>query len=306
MTQPKLSTVSSGLGGRGYRDIFGNGDVLPSITTALGALSKGEGLIHWHAEQTAMYCVTHVDDLLNRTEEAGVRYAQYFSRRKPDDLDDPELNPYNAARYVLDDYSNTGTWIHRFIEMDLNDEFTDEPQREDHWEMSEAWLEWKAQHDIEVLATEATVYGDGYAGTGDIWAKIDGVPYVIDTKSSRKLHSVHVGQIAAIGAAHTMAQEVPEGTEGAVYHKLQPKVAAEHGGQVDSWWVPRAPPEFSAYAVLQVRPHDWDTDGTPIKPFVKLHTIPQHQIDPAYKLFRAGLSARLAEREMKLNEKENA
>lgn len=303
MTQPKLSLAGSGLGGRGYRDIFGSGAVLPSITTALGALDK-PGLVNWHVEQTAAFAVTHVEDLLRKSEEAGMRYLQYFSRRKPDSFDDPEIDVYNAADFVLSDLSNTGDWIHKFVEDDLNGGFTETPQREDHEEMANAYLQWKSENDVEVLSTERTVYGDGYAGTGDWWGKVNGVMTLVDNKSSRKIHETHIAQLAALGAAHTSAVEVAEGTEGAVYHKLQPKVSAEHGGQVDSWWRPEAVPDFGAYAVLQIRPSDWTTKGEYIEPFCKLHYIPQAQIDAGFELFSAGLAARIAQRNLKNAQKE--
>lgn len=303
MTSPKLSVASSGYNGRGYVDIFNpEKPILPSITTALGALDK-TGLIDWHVRQTAAFAVTHLDDLLNRTEEQGMRYLQYFSRRKPDDWDSPDINVYNASQYVLDDAANTGTWIHKFIEDDLLDNFTDEPLRDDHYEMAQAYLAWKAEHDIEVIATERTVFGQGYGGTADLFAKVDGVIYCIDHKSSRAIRESHIAQLGAVGAAHTAAREVPEGTEGAVYHKLQPKVSEEHGGQVDSWWVPEPLPVFQAYGVLQVRPLDYNSKGEVIEPFCALHTIPNAKIEAGYELFQAGLAARMAQKKLKDLEK---
>ena len=264
------------------------------------------GLIHWHVEQTALFCITHVDAILNRTEEAGVRYAQYFSRRKADTPDDPYNSPYTAAENVLTDLADTGNYIHQFIDDDLNDRFTTEPVRDDHVEMVNAYLEWKSQHEIEVLATEATVFGDGYAGTGDIWLVVDGVPMLIDTKSSRKINISYIGQLAALGACDTMAVEVGEGTEGAVYHKLTPAVAAQHRGQVDTWWVPQAIPAFEKYGILQIRPSDYHrTTGEYLEPFCELHTISQPRIDAGWKWFQAGLAARHAEKAMKLAEKED-
>ncbi len=304
MTSPKLAVASSGYSGRGYRQIFGDGSVVPSVTTALGIVGDPEGLIHWHVEQTALHAVTHIDDLLSRTEEAGVRYLQYFSRRKQD-WDDPERNVFNAAGGVLHDLQDTGTLIHAYIDDDLSGRWPAEPEREDHAEMAQAFQDWKADHDVEILATEATVFGDGYAGTGDIWAVVDGVPMLIDAKSSRKVGFSHIGQLAALGACDTMAVEVPEGTEGAIYHKLTPKVAESHGGQVDSWWVPRATPDIQAYGVLQVRPSDFDVStGEYIEPFCKLHVIPNEQIDAGWDYFQAGLTARRAERKLKELRKE--
>lgn len=301
MTQPKLAVSGSGYGGRGYKQIFGDGSVVPSVTTALGAVGDPSGLIHWNIEQTALYAVTHIDDLLNRTEEAGVRYLQYVTKKqKAEVLDDEELNVFNAARVVLDDLSNSGTFIHQYLDDDLNGRFTVDPVRGDHVEMVEAWHTWRSKHDVEVLATEATVFGCGHAGTGDLWAIVDGVSMLIDAKSSRKIGFSHIGQLAALGACDTMAVEVSEGTEGAVYHKLTPAVAKQHGGQVDSWWVPKATPDFTKYGVLQIRPGDFHrTTGEYIEPFCELHVIPQEQIDAGWEYFQAGLMARHAERKLR-------
>lgn len=276
-----------------------------SVTTALGAVGDPSGLINWHVEQTALFCVTHVDAILNRTEEAGVRYAQYFSRRRADSPDDPYNNPYTAAENVLTDLADTGNYIHQYVEDDLNDRFPLDPVRADHVEMVEAWHEWRRDHDVTVHATEATAFGDGYAGTGDLWATVDGVPMLIDVKSSRKVGNSHIGQLAALGACDTMAVEVSEGTEGAVYHKLTPAVAAQHGGQVDTWWIPRATPPFEKYGVLQVRPADYHrTTGEYLEPFCKLHIISQEKIDAGWQYFQAGLLARHAEKALKMAERE--
>lgn len=301
MTQPKLAVASSGYGGRGYRQIFTDGSVVPSVTTALGAVGDPSGLIHWNVEQTALYAVTHIDDLISRTEEAGVRYLQYVSSApKVETLDDPDLNVFNVHRVVLDDLSDTGTYIHVYIEADLNGYFPDWPTRPDHVEMVEAYHAWRDAHEVEVLATEATVFGSGFAGTGDLWAIVDGVPMLIDTKSSRKLGNSHIAQLAALGSCDTMAVEVADGTPGAVHHKLTPAVAKQHGGQVDSWWVPKATPDFVAYGVLQIRPADFHrTTGEYIAPFCKLHTVSQEKIDAGYDFFQAGLLARRAERRLK-------
>lgn len=301
MTQPKLALGGSDYDGRGYKQIFTDGSVVPSVTTALSSVGDSKGLIHWNVEQTALFAVTHIDDLLNRTKEAGVRYLQYVTKKQKNEvLDDPELNVFSAARVVLDDLSNTGDWIHRYIEEDLNGWFPDDPVRPDHVEMVEAYLAWKSQHDIEVLATEATVFGIGFAGTGDAWLVVDGVPMIVDVKSSRKLGNSHIGQLAALSSCDTMAVEVAEGTPGATHHELTPAISAQHGGQVDSWWVAEAVPAFTAHAVLQVRPGDFHrTTGEYIAPFCKLHVISQEQIDAGWDYFQAGLLARSAEKKLR-------
>lgn len=304
MTAPLLSIAASGYEGRGYADIFGGGGVLPSITTVTGALPKGAGLERWSRQQVAAYAVTHVDELISRSEEVGYKYLMAVPKVLTPEKADSLPSVWNASEYVLDDLSNTGTWIHQYIEDDLLGRFTAEPMRDDHAEMTEAWHQWRAQHDIEVIATEQTVFGEGFAGTADLFAKIDGVTYCVDHKSSRAVRESHVAQLGAIGAAHTTAQQVPEGTPGAVYHQIQPKIAEENGVSRNSWWVPGTLPAFEAYGVLQIRPADLTDRGEYIEPFVKLHQIPYTRIEAGYELFRAGLAVRMAQRNYKNIEKE--
>jgi len=295
VTHPKLSVPSSGLGGRGYRQIFDDGTPVPSVTTALGALEK-PGIVNWHVEQTAAFAVANIDNLLQRDEEQGMRFLQFYSRRlKPDKVDD--IDVYNYSMGVLDDLADVGNFIHDYIEADLNDWIPPEPDREDKAEMVDAYHEWRDQHDVEALTTEATVFGDGYAGTLDAILKVDGELMLIDVKSSRRVYDSHVAQLAALGAAHSMAVEVEEGTEGSVYSKIVPSVAKHHGGQVDSWWLEEPLPPFTSYGVLQVRPSDYDNDGEYVAPFCKLHTIPHSLVEASFGLFQAGLMARKAKRE---------
>lgn len=310
MASPKLSVASSGMGGRGYVDLLGlnGGKVLPSITTCLGAIDK-PGIRQFERQQVAAFAVTHLDEIAAKEQEVGYRYLmavpKFLTPEKHDDLD-PEVDVWNAAEHALNDAANAGTWIHNFIEADLLDEFPEDPWRDDQYQMAEAYLKWKSEHDIEVLATERTVYGDGYAGTADLFARIDGVVTLVDHKSSRAVRDSHIAQLAAIGASITTAKEVPEGTEGAVKHKLQPKVAAEYGGQEYAWFVEEPLPDFQQYSVLQVRPDDWDNYGTYIPAFCEMHVIPNKVIDAAYPLFIAGRDVRLAQRGLKDAMKEEA
>lgn len=294
---PKLSHPSSGLGGRGYRDVFGAGEVLPSVTTALGALDR-PGILDFHIKNTAYYAVRNIDELLSRTEEAGERFLQYYTRRlKPEKLDNPEVDVLSFSYGVLDDLASTGNFIHDHVESYLNGWIPEEPWREDQAEMVLAFYEWLEGNEVELQVSEATVFGNGYAGTLDMIAKINGVPYLVDIKTSRAVHESHVAQLAALGAAHSMATEVAEGTEGAVYHKIVPSVSRHHAGQVDSWWVEEPVPAFQQYGILQIRPGDYDNDGNYIPPFCKLHTIPHRQVESAFGIFEAGLAARIAQRE---------
>lgn len=309
MASPKLSVAASGYGGRGYANIFRpEQGVLPSITTCLGAIDH-PGLRMWERQQVAAFAVTHVDEIMKKSEEVGYRYLQavprFLTPEKVDELD-PEVSVWNAAEHSLNDAANAGTFIHQWIEADLGGLFPEDPWREDQEQMVEAYLRWKEENDIEVFSLERTVYGDGYAGTGDFFGKINGVVTLGDWKSSRAVRDSHKAQLAAIGAAETTALEVAEGTPGAVKHKLQPKVSAEYGGQEFAWFKEDPLPDFQQYAVIQVRPDDYDSKGNFVPAFCEMHVIPQNEIDSAYDLFIAGRDVRLAQRKLKNAEKENS
>lgn len=277
-----------------------------SITTALGAIDH-PGLRQWERSQVAAFCVTHLEEIAAKDEEVGYRYLmavpKFLTPEKADELPF-EVDLWNAAEYALNEAANTGTWIHQFIEDDLLGLFPEDPLRDDHYQMVEAYYEWKSQHDIEVISTEQTVYGNRYAGTADLFARVDGVVTLIDWKSSKAVRDSHIAQLAAIGAAHSAAREVAEGAPGAVEHKLQPKVAAEHGGQEKAWFVPEPLPDFQQYAVVQVRPMDYANSGEVLEPFCKMHVIPQRRIEAGFELFEASKAVRLAQRAMKDAEKE--
>ena len=306
MSSPKLSVSASGFGGRGYADVFNlnGGKNLPSITTCLSAIDKPQ-IRNWERQQQAAFCVTHLEEIAAKEVEVGYRYLmavpRFLTEAKVDELD--EVSLLTAHEYALNDAANAGTWLHSYLEAYLSDEFPEDPIRDDHYQMVEAFHKWEADHDIEVIATERTVYGEKYAGTADLFAKIDGVVTLVDFKTSRQVHDTHISQLAAIGAAVTTAREVPEGTPGAVRHKLQPKVAAEYGGQEFAWFVEEPLPDFQQYAVGRIRPDDWDNYGAYIPAFCEMHILPQKVVDAAYPLFIAGRDVRLAQRALRQAEK---
>lgn len=308
MASPKLSVAASGYEGRGYFDLYNlnGGKPLMGITTATGFEDK-PGIRAWERQQIAAFVVTHIDEIASKDVEVGYRYLQAvpssLTPKKHDELP-LDLDLWNAAEYMLNEASEAGTWIHDYIEDHFNDAFPEDPIRDDHYQMVEAFHEWESQHDIEVIATERTVYGDRYAGTADFFARVDGVTTLIDWKSSRNLQNGHKAQLAAIGAAHTTAREVREGHPGAIKHKLQPAVAKEYGGQEFAWFVEEPLPDFQQYAIVQIRPGDTDKFGNWIEPFAKMHVIDHTVIEAGWKLFQSGRDGRLAQRELKDAEKE--
>src|SRR5690625_7435812 len=122
--------------------------------------------------------------------------------------------------------------------------------------MADVFDEWWEKQEVKNMHSEVTVCGPDYGGTGDIRCqlKVDGEWewFAIDVKTSRAVYDSHVAQLSAYGAADTYAKEVPKNTEGAVEYKKK-------------WFVPEPLPPVQNYAVLQIRPSDWDNYGNYIE-----------------------------------------
>lgn len=300
MADPKLRVKQSGMGGSGYRlpflvDEAGKATVVPGVTTVTG-FSYKPGVVQWAVDNTAAYAVANIDSLLSRTEEQGYGMLRWYHKRKPefDNLLDDELRSHHIG--VLDDAASLGTWIHDYIEASVNGDFEPTPLNEKHVEMATAWEDFKAQHDIVPLATELTVFNrdEGYAGTLDgIWV-IDGVPTLLDVKSSRSTWPEHYEQLAALGACYESAIEVPEETEGAFLHETK------QWGK--TWWVIGDTPGFSQYKVLHVRPADYDNEGNYMEPYCRLEDA--KHIDLHYESFLGSLAKKKTELKIKQREKE--
>lgn len=293
MSEPKLARAASGLGGRGYKNPF-TGEVVPSVTTALGAIDK-PGIRQWIADNTAAYAVANIDHLLNRTEEQGYNFLRwYWNRMKDSDFDDPTVDIRDYHTGVLNDAAELGTLTHEWIEADLNDWFEPDIFRDEQAQMIAEYLAWKTEHDIEVACTEATLFGQGYAGTVDWIGQIDGVWTLVDNKTSRNTWDEHIAQLAALGAAHTWLREVPAGTPGAQKHEKTVK-----GVKQVSWWVQDEIPPIQQYAILHVRPDDYNSKGEFVPAFCKLKIVPQAEIDAGWEMFQGALQVRKSQSRLK-------
>ena len=220
---------------------------------------------------------------------------RWYHKRTPDfdALLDDELTSHHIG--VLNDAADLGTAIHEFVESDSNGDFLPDLVNTPQMEMAQAWLEFKAQHEIVPLATELTVFNrdEGYCGTLDgIWV-IDGVPTLLDVKSARNTWPEHYEQLAALGACYEAAIEVPEGTEGAFLYETK------KWGK--TWWVIGDVPAFSQYKILHIRPSDYDNDGNYMAPFCELKDAPH--MDLYYESFLGSLAKKKVEIAIKEREK---
>ncbi len=289
--EPKLRVKASNMGGSGYRiptrlGADGKPSLVPGVTTVNNAINI-PGLVQWSVDQTAAYCVTHIDDLLSRTEEQGFGFARYYHSRKVN-MDDPETDPYNAYKGVLNDLAELGSQTHDWISDFVTGGFPEDigNLREEQVEMVLAFQDWWDEHDVEVIETEVSLVGNGYAGTIDHFWIVDGVPMLVDAKTSRKVRETHFAQLAALGAAESLMREVSADHEGAVEYDTK------KWGK--TYWVEDTIPAYNTYAVLHLRP---TTEDGPA--FCALRVIEQGAIDAGFTMFEGALKIKEAQQAMK-------
>lgn len=276
MIMPKLAVKASGHGGRGYKHPL-TGSLVPSVTTVLKKLDK-PALLQWCVDNTAAFAVANIDALLNRTEEQGYGFLRWYWKRDPLAGDRNDIR--NASNGVLNDAAELGTMLHDWIAADHGvgnyPDVTDAPPF--FWELVNQWDVFCQEHDVQPILTETTFWSHcyGYAGTCDGLWMIDGVPTLIDVKTSRNTWDEHRMQLAALGACDTMLIEATDGH-----------------------WVEEPIPAFSQYALLQVRPSDYDKHGNPMDPFYELHTIPDAEIPAHFDAFLGLLQVSHAQNKLK-------
>lgn len=292
MTEPKLRVAASGFGGSGYRNPFLKstepGGKIPGVTTVLGAVEK-PALKQWVADQTAAYAVANVEALLTRTEEQGFNMLRWYAgRAKESDFDDPmkDMREYHTG--VLNDAAELGTLTHEWVEAYLNDWFLPELVRDEQYEMVNAFVQWVEENDIYLMFSERTVFGDGYAGTLDLFLVFpDGRIILVDVKTSRNIWDEHYAQLAALGRAEFMVREVEKGTEGSVAY-----TATKAGVKTTTYWVKEEMPAFDGYGILHIRPDDYSNSGEFVPAFCEYHEVPLDKIEAGWVIFQGAKMVR--------------
>ena len=194
MTTPPLAQNVRGKG-RHYQHPA-TGELVPSVTNIIGILNK-PALPRWAAKVVAEQAASMKASLAN--------------------LDDAEIvdmlkgSPWRKSGRAAD----RGTTIHAYLECRMlgidPPEISGEAAR--FRRAADEWLDdWKP----EVVATEQTVFGPDYAGTGDLWCMRDGTLAVVDFKSSKAIYSEAALQLAALARATVRAdgEEQPQAEQG--------------------------------------------------------------------------------------------
>lgn len=275
--EPKLRVRSSGHGGSGYKHPL-TGQVVPGVTTVLKKLDK-PGIAQWAVDNTSAYAVANIDALLNRTEEQGYGFLRWYWKRDPLQGDQDDIR--NFSNGVLNDAANLGTMMHDWVAADHGaqpyPDVTFAPEY--FWEMVAQWDQWVSEHDVKPLFTETTFWSDqyGYAGTADGLWLVDGVPTLVDVKTSRNVWDEHLMQLSALGACDHAVVENDKGE-----------------------WEEIPIPDFSQYALLHIRPSDTTKNGEPMEPFCRLEVVDMGEIPLHFEAFLGLLT--VSETQNKLRE----
>jgi len=163
-----------------------NGRPLPSVTTIVDVIAK-PALAPWYAKQERRYFEAAMLEVLSKP---GARDPEYVLAAVVD-----AVGGVKAADREKQRAATIGTAIHAGIEWQLRTRLGEdagpEPVLPDAavWAV-ESWKDWAKTIALKPLAIERTVYCEacGYAGTLDLYARVEGALTILDWKSGRAIY----------------------------------------------------------------------------------------------------------------------
>ena len=161
-----------------------NGLEYPSVTAILNELNK-PALTYWAANCAVSYIEQNLSEV---------------DPNNPHSLNDLFLNAKTAFKTVGKEATDIGSAVHHAIEhyvkhgKDATGDLSESVQNG-----FLAFLEWESLNKVEWLESEKTLYNleSCYAGTCDAIAKINGVKYLLDFKTSKSIYDEYRFQLAA-------------------------------------------------------------------------------------------------------------
>jgi hypothetical protein len=164
-----------------HRHLY-DGQPLIGVTTALGIISKGDGLIQWGVNQA----IEHISNQLQ-------------GELSPTDVHLLLHEAKSAWRFKRDEAAAIGSQAHGWVEAYLRGEEPSWPEQTPVRNSCEAAVRWLDNHHWQTIEVEKQIYSPkyGYAGILDWWAIIDGIPSVPDWKTSKGIYTSYRYQTAA-------------------------------------------------------------------------------------------------------------
>lgn len=166
-----------------YHQYLVNGERVPSVTTILKVISKGDGLTQWAVNQSLEYLQDRFQGELT-TEEVSQAL----------------LDSKYAHRYKKEEAAGIGTIAHNWLEQYLKGNPPELlPDNEAAANSVRAALDWFKQHDYQTISSERRLYSrrHNYAGTCDWLAYVDGHLSIPDFKTSKGIWDEYRFQTAA-------------------------------------------------------------------------------------------------------------
>jgi hypothetical protein len=180
-----------------------DGCQLPSVTTILDVIAK-PALAPWYAKQERRYFETAMLEVLTKP---GARDPEFVLSAVAE-----AVTGVKAADRAKQQARTIGTAVHAGIEWHLRtmlgEDAGPEPRLPDVavWAL-ESWKDWATKVALEPLAIERTVYclECGYAGTLDLYARVEGALTILDWKTGRAIYPEALLQnVAYRHAAHRL------------------------------------------------------------------------------------------------------
>jgi len=228
MTSPLRATTDINTGDRLYENGIEADKQFLSVTTILGAIPKHFFLVPWAARLAAECAADEIENAMGHGQSAFFEY----------DEDGVELRWYGEAskeRFIthckdartrnMEDAGDLGDDVHTAADQILSFSGGDPKiARQMCDNMSglsdEArkrlghLVNWLEDNEVEVIATEFTIYNDeyGYAGSCDLFAKVNGKYYMLDIKSGKSAHAETALQLTAYYKGEYLVVEEDDGT----------------------------------------------------------------------------------------------
>lgn len=166
--------------GRFYDTPYGK---FPSVTTILGELVNKPLLVPWGIKCCVEYILSNVGRQVSR------KKLEYICKKAK-----------HAYKQVSKEATDIGTEVHDAVEnwLKTGEDTAKELSTLDAIMSFEAFKRWWQEGDNKVLYVEEEIYSeDGFAGRLDLICKLDGIPALVDLKTSKGIYEDMGYQLAA-------------------------------------------------------------------------------------------------------------
>jgi hypothetical protein len=167
-----------------------HGRQLPSVTTILEVIAK-PALGPWYAKEERRQLETALLEVLVQPGPADREAYKTFVLEQLAEA----ITGVKAADRAREQAATIGTAVHAGIEWHLRTQLGEDAGAEPllpepaAWAV-ESWKDWAKSVALEPLALERVVYCEdcGYAGTMDLYARVKGIPTILDWKTGRAIY----------------------------------------------------------------------------------------------------------------------